>query len=368
MSEHPATSHQNNFGLLRLLFATLVIVSHSFELIDGNRTREPLTLVFGTMSVAEVAVAGFFIVSGYLVTQSYDNSASTLTYMFKRILRIYPAFIAASVFCVFLVGPLAGADLTTVSINGWATILFRMLALQTPRLPDVFVGQPYPSLDGSMWTIIYEFRCYLVVALLGCLGLIKRSLVLPLTILLWIGAVATTDDWPRLSHEGPLGNPHETLRLTAMFLTGASFFLYRTRIPYRNELAALAALGLAVGMTNGLTASPAVAIFGGYLPFWFAFWPSASRLNAVNSKTDVSYGIYLYAWPLQMLLIRYIAGISPGAVIVLTTIAAGLLAYLSWRFIERPALSLKASFQARHRTSRSFPLPEEQLIGSSKQM
>jgi peptidoglycan/LPS O-acetylase OafA/YrhL len=365
LSHHPAASHQNNFGLLRLAFATLVIVSHSFELIDGNRTREPLTRVFGTLSVAEVAVAGFFIVSGYLVAQSYDSSASTLSYLSKRVLRIYPAFIAASLLCIFIVGPLAGADLAALSIADWARLLYRMLALQIPRLPDIFAGQAYPSLNGSMWTIAYEFRCYLVVAILGSAGLIKRSVVLPLTVVLWIGAVATTSDWPLMRFEGPFGNFHETLRLTAFFLTGTSFYLFRNRAIYRSELAAIAAVGLAIALFSLTLAGPAVAILGGYLVFWIAFLPGTPRLNEINSKTDVSYGIYLYAWPIQMLLIRYVAGISPPGVMLLTTISAGLLACLSWKFIEKPALSLKATFQAGYRPPRSFAFPEDQLISPS---
>ena len=255
------------------MFAALVIVSHSFELLDGNRIREPLTLIFGTLSVAELAVAGFFIVSGYLITQSYEGSASILWYLSKRVLRIYPAFIVVSLFCVIVVGPLAGADLAALSMRGWARVAFRMLALQIPKLPDVFVGQPYPSLNGSMWTIAYEFRCYLALVVLGSLGLIKKSVVPAVAVVLWIGAVFTTPDWPQTRFEGPFGNPHETLRLTALFLTGASFFLYRNRIVYRNEVAALAAIGLTIFLFNRVTAGPAVAIFGGYLTFWFAFLP-----------------------------------------------------------------------------------------------
>jgi peptidoglycan/LPS O-acetylase OafA/YrhL len=341
LSYHPVASHQNNLGLLRLVFAALVIVSHSFELIDGNRTREPLTLIFGTLSVAELAVAGFFIVSGYLITQSYENSSSVLS---KRVLRIYPAFIGASLFCVFVVGPLAGADLATLSIAGWTRILFRILALQIPKLTDVFVGQPYPSLNGSMWTIAYEFRCYLAVAILGSLGLIKKSVLAPFTIVLWIGAIATTPDSPQVGFEGLFGNLHETLRLTALFLTGA-----------------LAALGLVISLFNHLIVGPGVAIFGGYLTFWFAFLANTPRLNGINSKTDISYGIYLYAWPIQMLSIRYISGISPANVMLLAIISAGLLAYLSWTFVERPALSLK-TVQIRHRAPRSLSLPEKRIV------
>src|SRR3982074_3309146 len=89
------TRQANNFGFLRLLFATLVILAHSPELVDGNRSREILTRIFGTMPLGEVAVDGFFLISGYLILQSLVNSKSYFEYLSKRVLRIYPGYIVA---------------------------------------------------------------------------------------------------------------------------------------------------------------------------------------------------------------------------------------------------------------------------------
>jgi peptidoglycan/LPS O-acetylase OafA/YrhL len=159
---NPKSSHNNNFGLLRLCFAFLVIVSHSFELIDGNRSREPLTRLFGTISFGELAVDGFFLLSGYLIVQSFDRSDSMATYLRKRVLRIYPGYIVAYLACLLLVAPFSGADMSALQGLGGVKAFFHLLKLGMPVLPNAFAGQPYPALNGSMWTIAYEFRCYLV--------------------------------------------------------------------------------------------------------------------------------------------------------------------------------------------------------------
>ena len=80
---------------------------------------------------------------------------------------------------------------------------------------------------------------------------------------------------------------------------------------------------------------------GGYLIFWFAFLKGTPRLNCINNETDLSYGTYLYAWPIQSLLIKFIPGITPLSVVILTTFSTAALAYLSWRLIEKPSLSLR---------------------------
>ena len=93
MLNDKAPRKDNNFGALRLLFASVVILSHSAEIVDGDRSREVLTNIFGTLTFGILGVDGFFIISGYLITKSLLSSPTLFDYAKRRVLRIYPAFI-----------------------------------------------------------------------------------------------------------------------------------------------------------------------------------------------------------------------------------------------------------------------------------
>jgi peptidoglycan/LPS O-acetylase OafA/YrhL len=316
--------HRNNFGFLRLVFALAVIVSHSFELVDGNRSREVMTLIFGTVSMGELAVDAFFIISGYLVTKSFDTSSSTLSYLQKRILRIYPGFIAAYLICIFVVAPLAGSDLAALSSGDYLSAFWKMMLLVSPHVPGAFAGSHYDQLDGSMWTVIIEFRCYLFVVGLGLAGVFRRPM---------LAAVVLAASIVGMS----IGARQAAL--WAMFAAGSSFYVLRPWIPVSAPWKIAAVLALIVSLWVRPLTDLGITIFGSYALFAIAFWPSPA-LSRINSGTDLSYGIYLYAWPIQKLLIWYLTS-NPFVVLALTLLAVVPVAFVSWYAVEKPALSLK---------------------------
>jgi peptidoglycan/LPS O-acetylase OafA/YrhL len=333
----------NNFGALRLFFAVLVILSHSFDLVDGDRSREILTRIFGTLSFGELGVDGFFLISGYLVTKSFQESQSTREYFLKRVLRIYPGYVVAYLLCVLAIGPFVGGQIASLPVIKTFTYI---VSLQTPEMDGVFAGTPYPHLNGSMWTIAYEFRCYLLVLAVGLAGLLsKRSILVILT----VASLALSAKHPVVWNCFPyrlvpyLGDPNFSLRFTGVFGCGALFYLYRDRIRYDWRPATLAVFGLIALMFSRHLAEAALAILGGYLLFWFAFKVRSTALAAVGYKADISYGVYLYAWPVQKLLIWLYPGISPWLVFIETTAIASILALGSWWLVEKPFLSLKAA-------------------------
>jgi len=321
----------------------LVILSHSPELVDGNRSREILTRVFGTLSFGELGVDGFFLISGYLITKSFQDSTSVAEYVLKRVLRIHPGYIVAYLLSIVVLGPFVGGQLAGLSV---VQMLVDIVFLQTPGIEGAFAGTPYPDLNGSMWTIAYEFRCYMFVVAAGIVGLLSRrsNLAFLIAASMALSATHTKIFWRFPSGLMPyLGVPIVNLRFVGIFGCGALFYLYRDRIKYDWRLATLAACGLSVLMFSPSLSEAALATLGGYLLFWFAFNVKSPRLAAVGRRVDISYGVYLYAWPVQKSLIWWYSGISPWMVFIEATAISSLLAFGSWWLVEKPFLNLKSA-------------------------
>ena len=331
---------QNNFGFLRLLFATLVIVSHSAEIIDGNRSREPLTALFGSLTLGELAVDGFFLISGFLVAKSYQTSASVLEYLSKRIFRIYPGYLVAYLVCIFGVGPFVGVAFDAMEFNDIAKIFYNALFLRNISFPG-FIGLPYQVLNGSLWTILIEFRCYLFVVLFGAMGLYRRhwSFVL-VTLGLLVAMEAKLH--PKLPEPFDWlagGDVYNLIRLLGMFCVGTLFYLFERSIPFNRTIALAAAGCLIIFLSSSLLAESAVALFGGYLIFWTALHLDSKILRQINTRDDISYGVYLYAWPVQSALVYFWHIASPWPLTLLTIPIVYAVGFASWRLVERRFLT-----------------------------
>lgn len=325
--------HKNNFGFLRLFFATLVIVSHSAEIIDGNRSRETLTGLFGKLTFGELAVDGFFLISGYLIAKSYEQSATTLDYLKKRIRRIYPGFLVAFFVSVFVVGPFVGVEIT-----GWkhlARTLGDGLLLNSPAVPG-FIGLPNNALNGAMWSISVEFRCYLLVILFSAIGFYRhRWLLLVTTIILLVSNELGLKPWlPRIGI-WIAGDPPVLIRMLGIFCVGTLFYLYRETVPFNRALAGAAAVFLLFCLSQSILAEPAYAVCGGYLIFWTALHFKSSVLQRINGNDDISYGVYLYAWPVQSCLVYFFAIRSPWLLTAITIPIVYGIGFASWTLIER---------------------------------
>jgi peptidoglycan/LPS O-acetylase OafA/YrhL len=360
----------NSFDLLRLFLAALVLHAHSYVvLMPGGRRvtmEEPLArLTHGQLSAGEVAVDAFFALSGFLILHSWLSAPRLTRFLWKRVLRLYPAFLVAALFAVFIAGPLGAADPRRFLAGlHWPWVCFCLVTLQEPPGPGTFLRTGAPGvLNTSLWTIAYEFWCYLGIALLGSTGLVRRRSVLPT---LFVSAWLVSQCSLRLPLRPfyfygllplPLAGPWP--RLASFFWAGACFYDWRERIPAERRWL-LVALALLLGTAcTGWGLNALLPLLLPYVLFWIGFcpWP---RLHRFGRWGDFSYGLYLYGWPIQQLLAGYWGQwLTPGSLFFAASLLTLPLAIGSWFLVERPALRLKARVRepvsARARSSRTNP-------------
>lgn len=347
LSPSPSISkldRDNNFNFLRLLFASLVLLSHGPELVDGNRHRELLTRVFGTISFGEFAVNSFFLLSGYLILASWQRKPDLRDFFDKRIRRIYPGFLVAILVSVFLVGPFAVSDVSEwfKSIQ-YPRLFLSALALQHPIEPEIpplmFSGRPYQVLNGALWSIPYEFFCYCVVAALGWLFTpSQQRWVWPVLLALFLALLPFAEQLDALSWSLPgrrfLGRaPVEFIRLFCFFAAGACFYLFQQRLLLNRWSLVLAAMLAVASLFSARWATVGLATFGTFALLVFALTPVAV-LKPFQRLADVSYGTYLYGWPIQKLLDWYFPATSVWLLVVVAILLSWLAGYISWYLVE----------------------------------
>lgn len=333
----------DNFSLLRHLLALSVIVSHAFSVGTGAAGDEPLHASTG-FSLGEHAVNGFFAISGFLVTMSFVRRGP-LDYAVARTLRIAPALIAAVMFCAFLLGP----ALTTLPLTDylrdpqlWRFIQATLTTLKsTAPLPGVFTENPFHFALGTVWTLKYEVICYAVVLGLGAAGGLRhRTVVLCIV----VGLIVANLGLDFLDPEADKGT-QTSIRLPLIFLLGSAIYLYREQVPFNPLL--VAALAVATWLsTDTPLYHTLLFVTQAYSVLWLALGaPALMRAP----RADLSYGLYLYGWPVQQVLFVFFPAVSAAAMIAPAIVISAVIAALSWYLVEQPALAVKGRLMALRR-------------------
>lgn len=364
---------QNSLDFIRFTAASAVLLSHAWPIAGGQEADklEPLKLLSRQqMNLGEAAVFVFFLISGFLVTASFEHSMTWMDYVKARFLRIMPGLAVVLVLTAFVLGPLVTSlspaeYLASPQTYGYLKGL--LLKDTSLPLPGVFEQNPWPSaVNGSLWTLFYEVSCYVMVFVLGITRLLRGPVVLGLLGLVgafnlfmtyFKGALEST---PLAFVVRLYGNFYifNEIYFVMPFLVGMLFYLYRERIRFRRPwtLLCLATLPIAL-VIGGLYAWFLFA--GAYLIFQFGSW-SKSPLQRFGVRGDFSYGIYIYARPVQQLVMLLVGSTIAWYINFLLAFPITLLlAVLSWHLVEKPALNLKKS---RH----SKPANEATMVSSSK--
>ncbi|MES2648878.1 MAG: acyltransferase [Bacteroidota bacterium] len=362
--------HKNNFDFLRLIFSILVVYTHGYVIYYGAGIffkKEPLLFLTGNQcSFGTLAVDFFFIISGYLVLQSLSNSKTYFSFIKKRVLRIHPGFIAAYVFGIFLVIPFSNG----IPAGGWRYVIeywkavdigyftYTAVTLNFPDwIPGIFIPSTNPSdLNTSMWTIPYEFSCYIFLMVLGLFRVFKLHRSIPLILFLVVLIMNIIQHAVTLKMIAPLPftdviasyfRPETVKKFLTMqnfalfFLAGSCFYYYRNSIPSSKKLFTFCILMLTVGMFWTEFFEIFVAVFGTYLLFYFAFSKRIKLTNAAKYG-DLSYGIYLYGWPVQQLVMVYLGDkLNFWGSLGVSFLFIIPLAFASWYLVEKPVLVLK---------------------------
>lgn len=341
---------RNAIGLLRLVFASMVLVGHSW--VATGVGREPH---LGDWTLAKIGVAGFFILSGFLVSMSRLRSPSTVRFAWQRLLRIMPGYWANLVVTAFFITPLmlwaAGRPprvFDWFDKDGPVSFVVKDLDLYT-RQSDVHnsvAGLPFPNtVNGSVWTLKWELRCYMLVAVLMIFGLLRKWRWMPAALLVALVIFCDIDIFTHLAKSAGIRPGPALWILTLMqfmvpFVAGMVILRSGHKIPVSYPLAGLSTIaffwaGAAGGTWRNAIAIPALA----YVCFFAAI---KLPFRKVGVKRDFSYGVYLYAFPVQQTLAALDwQRFGIGTFILTAGILVVPLAAFSWYVIEEPAMKLK---------------------------
>jgi|FEC22Drversion2_1045045.scaffolds.fasta_scaffold00008_168 peptidoglycan/LPS O-acetylase OafA/YrhL len=334
-------AERNNFGLIRLLAASSVVISHAYIIVRGDGAVEPLEALTG-ISLGQHAVNVFFFTSGLLVAASLARSRSIGDFALARFLRICPGLMVCLAVCAFVVGPLAttlapARYLTDGAVYLWLLVTGSLLHITMP-LPGVFEHAPYPDVvDLPLWTLKYEIACYVLLGLAGVTGLVRRGARFWAIYAGLVVVYAATLVFPELTF-GIVAVQH-MLHLAVLFGLGVAAYRLREGLPLSWFWLAVC-LAIYAAAYSGPLRLLATALLTGYATLILAALPLGALAHPFR-RIDLSYGIYIYGWPTQQLIIDKLPGSSIAEVAIIALAIAGCLAFLSWTFVEKPMLAFR---------------------------
>ena len=351
----------NNFNLVRLLLSSFVIWSHSAWLLNGRVERDEISDLVGH-TIAYLAVDGFFFVSGMLVSQSLFRQSGALRFAALRVGRIWPGLAVSLVATVAAFALLSGRPFAYLAEREtWLFLVKNLTQIQVHfYLPGLAPGSERLAVNGSLWTIPWELRCYVLLAVFyGVVGAWRARALAAVAVvsvgacLVWAFAREFSPLFPDVTR-GFGYNLAVWMRLWGCFSAGIVAALWWRKIVILPWVAVplwLAAWAEHQGLGSAFLAP--VAVF--YTVLIVAFGERAERARTAGWH-DFSYGIYIYAFPVMVLvqLVRPMA--AHGWLALVTFVVTVPVAALSWFLVEKPALA------AAKRLSKRLPVLSREML------
>lgn len=359
-------AQSNSLDTLRLMAALAVLVGHA-SIITGINP-----IMFGSIPLHAFGVCVFFSISGFLVTQSWMSDSNLGRYITRRALRIFPGLLVVLLATALIIGPIATVNPTAGYFSNIATykyILSNLLLITNWSLPGVFAHVPISGqANGSLWTLPVEFALYLFTPIFVFFN--RRGNSSAAIILLIASLVVTIAQpaFPTIFNKSIHGvNVGLGLRFAPFFWAGCAlrmleFYSWPGKV--RRACFIIAAFLLLVSVFWGghfpilglIALIPTVycVLFIG-----LSDWLYSGRISRLG---DLSYGVYLWAFPVQQLVVQKLGG-GPVLNIAISLPAALVLAYASWHLIERPALRLKPQ-RRRFPSEEHLPVVSENALQS----
>jgi peptidoglycan/LPS O-acetylase OafA/YrhL len=322
-------SRQHNFNFIRLATSVAVIYAHSFAL--SGVAAKPF--------FAGISVTVFFILSGFLISASYERSKTLSQFAVARALRIYPALIAVILVSALIIGPVFTSHslISYFTDSEVAEYLTNMTALRIQHsLPGVFENNPFPDfVNGSLWTLPLVLLCYALLVLVGVA--VKKKpvtfilILVPVLLFIW-------------AHPYLIFRQRYYNNIFCFAVGGLLYVLRKKiRLDYRLALLSLAVFIAGRVYLSGPVYVLVTGISCSYLVMFAAFIPN-NYLQHVTKHGDFSYGLYIWAFPVQQMLVVGFGHWSPLANFFGALLIGLLLAILSWHLIEKKAIAMKSAF------------------------
>lgn len=324
LSEALAARRANNLDLLRLIAAMSVVVSHAWPLALGIGAAEPLEAATGR-SLGGWAVVLFFFLSGFLIVQSAERR-NTFCFWTARARRILPGLTVALIVSLAL----AVASGATPDAQEAARYVLRGLSLAgvEHKITGAYAANPYPlAVNGPLWSLQHEVAAYVI-----CFAAVRLRVLRTA-----IGAEALLATALGMALFAPL-LPGKLATFAPLFLAyalGMAAWRFRTVIALHPALLMLPILASAIGFGTALGDVMATATF------CYAVLMAGFHAPVVQLADDISYGIYIYGWPVAQTLVTQLPGVTPFELSVLSIVCTLPVAWASWSLVERPSLPLR---------------------------